>query len=96
MAPGRQRPHVPETEEAEVLTTAKARMAAKVRTPEGRALDARRTVIVEPVCGQSKAARGLRRFLLRGLAKMRGEGCLVCLTHNLRKMWRYTYAPITV
>ena len=96
MAPGRQRPHVPETEEAEVLTTAKARMAAKVRTPEGRALYARRTVIVEPVCGQSKAARGLRRFLLRGLAKMRGEGCLGCLTHNLRKMWRYTYAPITV
>ena len=96
MAPGRQRPHVPETEEAEVRTTAKARMAAKVRTPEGRALYARRKVIVEPVFGQIKEARGFRRFLLRGLAKIRGEWCLVCLTHNLLKMWRYTYAPITV
>jgi len=96
MAPGRQRHHVPETEEAEVLTTAKARMAAKVRTSEGRALYARRKVIVEPVFGQIKEARGFRRFLLRGLAKIRGEGCLVCLTHNLLKMWRYTYAPITV
>jgi len=96
MATGRQRHHVPETEEAEVRTTAKARMAAKVRTPEGRALYARRKVIVEPVFGQSKEARGFRRFLLRGLAKIRGEWCLVCLTHNLLKIWRYTYAPITV
>jgi uncharacterized protein YunC (DUF1805 family) len=96
MATGRQRHHVPETEEAEVLTTAKARMAAKVRTSEGRALYARRKVIVEPVFGQIKEARGFRRFLLRGLAKIRGEWCLVCLTHNLLKIWRYTYAPITV
>ena len=96
MATGRQRHHVPETEEAEVRTTAKARMAAKVRTPEGRALYARRKVIVEPVFGQIKEARGFRRFLLRGLAKIRGEWCLVCLTHNLLKIWRYTYAPITV
>ena len=64
-------------------------MAAQVRTPEGRAVYARRKVIVEPVCGQSKEARGFRRFLLRGLKKMRGEWCLVCLTHNLRKIWRY-------
>ena len=71
-------------------------MAAKVRTPEGRALDARRKVIVEPVCGQSKAVRGFRRFLLRGLQKMRGEWCLVCLTHNVRKLWRYGCAPSTV
>ena len=96
MATGRQRHHVPETEEAEVRTTATARMAAKGRTSEGRALYAMRKVIVEPVFGQIKEARGFRRFLLRGLAKIRGEWCLVCVTHNLRKIWRYTYAPITV
>ena len=96
MATGRPRHHVLETEEAEAPTTAKARMAAKVRTPQGRALYARRKVSVEPVCGQSKDARGFRRFLLRGLAKIRGEWWLVCLTHNLLKIWRYTYAPITV
>ena len=64
-------------------------MAAKVRTPEGKALYARRKVIVEPVFGQIKEARGFRRFLLRGLEKIRGEWRLVCLTHNLLKMWRY-------
>jgi hypothetical protein len=64
-------------------------MAAKVRAPAGKALYARRKVIVEPVFGQIKEARGFRRFLLRGLANIRGEWRLVCLTHNLRKVWRY-------
>jgi transposase len=96
MATGRQRHHILGTEEAEAPTTAKARMAAKVRTPEGRALYARRKVNVEPVFGQIKEARGFHRFLLRGLDCIRGEWRLVCLTHNLLKIWRYTYAPITV
>lgn len=95
MATGRQRHHAPEAEVAETPTTAKERMAAKVRTSHGRALYARRKVIVEPVFGQIKEARGFRRFLLRGLANIRGEWCLVCLTHNLLKLWRYTCAPIT-
>jgi len=64
-------------------------MAAKVQTPQGKALYARRKVIVEPVFGQIKEARGFRRFLLRGLDNIRGEWRLVCLTHNLRKIWRY-------
>ena len=38
MATGRQRHHGLETAEAEAPTTAKARLAAHVRTPEGRAL----------------------------------------------------------
>ncbi len=69
--------------------TAQERMAAKLRTSAGKAVDARRKVIVEPVCGQSKEARGFRRFLRRGLPNIRGAWRLVCLTHNLRKMWRY-------
>ena len=89
MAPGRQRHHAPEAEGSDPPTTAKERMAAKVRTAAGRALYARRKVIVEPVFGQIKEARGFRRFLLRGLEKIRGEWCLVCLTHNLLKLWRY-------
>ena len=64
-------------------------MAAKVRTPAGKALDARRKGIAEPVFGQSKEARGFRRFLLRGLENIRGAWRLVCLTHNLLKIWRY-------
>ena len=96
MATGRQRHQAPEAEVSTAPTTAKERMAAQVRTPEGRALYARRKVSVEPVFGQIKEARGFRRFLLRGLENIRGEWRLVCLTHNLLKIWRYTCAPITV
>jgi len=92
MAAGRQKPHEPEAEASAEPTTAKEKMAAKVRTPEGKALYARRKVIVEPVFGQIKEGRGFRRFLLRGLKKSRGEWLLVCLTHNLLKIWRYGYA----
>jgi transposase len=73
--------------------TPKERMAAKVGTPAGRALYARRKVIVEPVFGQIKGARGFRRFSLRGLGKINGEWRLVCLTHNLLKLWRYGSVP---
>jgi len=89
MATERQRPQAPPTAAPEVPGTAKERMAAKVRTPAGKALYARRKVIVEPVFGQIKEARGFRRFLRRGLQKIRGEWRLVCLGHNLLKLWRY-------
>lgn len=89
MATERQRHHALPPEAPEAPATAKERMAAKVRTPEGKALYARRKVIVEPVFGQIKEARGFRRFLLRGLQKIRGEWRLVCLSHNLLKIWRY-------
>jgi transposase len=89
IATERQRHHAPPTAAPEAPNTAKERMAAKVRTPEGKALYARRKVIVEPVFGQIKEARGFRRFLLRGLQKIRGEWRLVCLGHNLLKLWRY-------
>jgi transposase len=94
MATERQRHHAVATAAAAPAPTAKEAMAQKLRTAAGRALYALRKVIVEPVFGQIKGARGFRRFLLRGLAKIRGEWCLVCLTHNLLKLWRYGCAPI--
>ena len=78
---------------AAVAPTAREQMTAKLRTVGGRALYALRKTIVEPVFGQIKGARGIRRFLLRGLAKVRGEWRLICLTHNLLKLWRYRCAP---
>jgi transposase len=71
---------------------AKEQMAQKVKTEKGRALYARRKVIVEPVFGQIKEARGFRQFSLRGLEKVNGEWRLVCLTHNLLKIWRHRCA----
>jgi len=64
-------------------------MARKLRKKEGREIYAKRKTIVEPVFGQTKEARGLRRFLLRGLSKVKGEWLLWGLTHNINKLWRH-------
>lgn len=68
-------------------------MRAKLRTARGRAVYGLRKGVVEPAFGQIKGARGFRRFSLRGLAKIKAEWRLVCLTHNLLKLWRYGSAP---
>jgi hypothetical protein len=69
--------------------TAKQKMARRNRTKKGRAEYARRKVIIEPVFGQIKHCQGFRQFLMRGLASMQGEWTLVCLTHNLRKLFKH-------
>ena len=92
IATERQRHSTPGAEASDPPATAQERMAAQVRTPQGRALYARRKGMGEPVCGQIQEDRGFRRFLLRGLAKIRGEWRLVCLTHNLLKIWRHAGA----
>jgi hypothetical protein len=68
---------------------AKTRMARKLRSKKGSAIYARRKAIVEPVNGQIKEARGLRRFLLRGLEKVDAEWHLIAATHNLLKLFRH-------
>ena len=68
---------------------AKSRMARKLRSKKGSRIYARRKAIVEPVNGQIKECRGLRRFLLRGLEKVNGEWHLIAATHNLLKLFRY-------
>ena len=94
MAAGRVPPHGAPPEAPEAPRTAKERMAAQGRREPGRALYARRKVIVAPVFGQSKAGRGFRRFSLRGLKKIRGAWCMVCLTHHLLNIWRYGCVPM--
>ena len=68
--------------------SAKEKMQCKLRTATGKALYAVRKHIVEPVFGMIKSARGIRKFLLRGLEKVSAEWQLICLTHNLLKIWR--------
>jgi transposase len=63
-------------------------MRAKLQTPQGREVYKMRKAIVEPVFGQIKDARGLRRFLLRGLDNARAEWAIICMTHNLLKLFR--------
>ena len=74
--------------ESAPAASAKEKMQHKLRTAKGKLLYAARKHIVEPVFGQIKSARGIRKFLLRGLEKVSAEWQLICLTHNLLKIWR--------
>ena len=67
------------------------RMRRKLQTKKGAAIYALRKTVVEPVFGQIKEARGFRRFLLRGLKKVQGEWALICLTHNILKLYGLCY-----
>jgi hypothetical protein len=75
-----------EVEPGEAEQTATAEMRAKLRTEAGRAAYAQHKQTVEPVFGQRKERRGLRRSLLRGLVRVQGEWALWCLTHNLGRI----------
>jgi transposase len=69
--------------------SAKQRMARKLRTKKGREVYAKRKGIIEPIFGQLKQVLGFRQFSMRGLATMRGEWRLMCIVHNLLKLWRH-------
>jgi transposase len=71
--------------------TEKERMTRKLRTVKGRCTYAKRKEIAEPVIGQIKEARGFRRFLLRGFGKVNAEWLIICLTHNLLKLFRWSW-----
>jgi transposase len=66
--------------------SALALMRYRLRTPQGRAIYARRKHTVEPVIGNLKRSMGFRQFLLRGLQKVRGEWTLACASWNLRRL----------
>lgn len=70
--------------------TVKERMARKLRTKKGRETYAERKWICEPVFGQIKRGLGFTQFLLNGIDKMRAEWRLVCMAHNVRKLWAAT------
>jgi transposase len=70
--------------------SAKDRMARKLATLRGQWIYGRRKAIVEPVFGQIKHARGFRQFLRRGVRRVGQEWALVCLSHNLLKLYAAT------
>ncbi|MEE9492106.1 MAG: IS1182 family transposase [Gammaproteobacteria bacterium] len=69
--------------DADAVTT----MAHRLRTPEGKAMYARRKSTVETVFGIIKEVMGFRRFHLRGLDAAHGEWNLVCMAWNLKRMY---------
>ena len=65
---------------------AKARMAAKLATEDGRRRYARRKWQAEAPIGWIKEALGFRRFSFRGLDKVQAEWTLVCLDLNVKRL----------
>lgn len=66
--------------------TPKQRMARTLATKTGRAVNARRKVIAEPVFGQMSIPQNGKQLLLRGLEAVAGEWLLLAACHNLRKL----------
>ena len=66
----------------------KEQMAHRLKTPEGKALYKQRKQTVEPVFGVIKEVLGFRRFSMRGKEKAETEWCLVCLSYNLKKIFK--------
>src|SRR6202453_2035530 len=75
-------PNAPRSQEA-------FRMREVLATGSGKARYALRQTTVEPVFGQIKEARGIRRFRLRGLLNVTSVWKLICATHNLLKLFRH-------
>lgn len=68
-------------------------MREKLRSAPGRAIYKMRKAIVEPVFGQIKERRRLRGFSFRGLEKVAAEWQIMCLTHNLLKLFQAGLRP---
>jgi len=62
------------------------RMRQAIDSPQGRALYSRRIATVEPVFANIRHHKGMRRFTLRGRAKVATQWQLYCLVHNIEKI----------
>ena len=90
--PGTQTAKEGKTQEPSATET----MREKVSSAAGKAIYKFRKAVVEPVFGQIKEVRGLRRFLLRGLEKVSAEWKIICLNHNVLKMFQAGVRPQAV
>jgi len=70
------------------LSLRKYRQTARERfqSPEGKDLRSQRLVEAEVVFGQLKHNWGFRRFLMKGLDKVKTEWRLLFLAHNIAKL----------
>jgi len=78
----------PEPEAPGPEASAQEVMAHRLQTAAGKALYKLRKQTVEPVFGIIKEVMGFRQFLLRGRAKVELEWTLVCVSYNLKRMFR--------
>lgn len=64
-----------------------------LRSEEGQRLRKQRSIDVESVFGRIKVCWDFHRFLLRGMVKVTVEWGLLCLAHNLTKVWNALNGP---
>ena len=89
-------PVVEDKEQAQMSAPSVAEtMREKLKTTAGHAVYKMRKAVVEPVFGQIKERRGLRGFLMRGREKVAAEWQIICLTHNLLKLFGAKLRPQT-
>jgi transposase len=69
-------------------STLKDRMARKLKTKRGRAIYARRKVIIEPVFGQIQTVQNARQLRIRGTQAAAQQWDFTCAIHNLLKLHR--------
>ena len=65
------------------------RMRQAIDSPQGRRLYSQRIATVEPVFANIRHHKGMRRFTLRGRAKVSTQWNLFCLVHNIEKIANY-------
>jgi hypothetical protein len=70
-------------------------MRRVLATPEGRALYRQRQITIEPVFGQIKFNRAIRRFQRRGRSACRSEWRLIAASHNVLKLHNHQLAAAT-
>ncbi len=64
-------------------------MERKLKTKRGKALYKKRGKTVEPVFGQIKGSQNTDRFMRRGTKACDSEWKLMCIAHNVLKLWRH-------
>lgn len=70
------------------IAATRSAMREKLKQPGGQEIYKKRSSTVEPVFAHIKHIRGYRQFLLRGLEQVEAEWSLICMTHNLLKLFR--------
>ena len=68
-------------------------MRWKMSQEPNRDIYRRRKSTVEPVFGNIKEARGFRQFSFRGLEAVASEWSLICMVHNLLKLFQVSKTP---
>jgi hypothetical protein len=70
-------------------------MRRVLATPAGHDLYRQRQITIEPVFGQIKFNRAIKRFQRRGRSACRSEWRLIAATHNLLKLHNHRLAAAT-